>query len=83
MKIYFTKHAEQKFKILALHGVKISKDKVIKTVENPQVIDNSRNPLFIAQSSLNRKHVLRIVYKYENGSVIIITFCPGRKSQYE
>lgn len=83
MKIHFTKHAEEKFKILSNYGVKISKIRVIKTVKKPNIIDNSRNPLFIARSDLDKNHVLRVVYKTENNFLTVITFYPGRKSQYE
>ena len=82
MKIYLTKHSELKLKILERHGIKISKRKIAITVRNPDVIDYSRRPLIIAHSSLNTKHVLRVVYKKEGDIIIIITFYPGRKTQY-
>jgi len=63
MEIHFTKHAEDKFKILTRHGVRIPKSKVIDTIEYPDIIDHSRLLLLIAQSNLDRSHVLRIVYK--------------------
>ncbi len=81
--IHFTKHAVEKFSILAHHGVVISREQVVETVEHPDVIDRSRMPLKIAQRGLNRTHVLRAVYREENGMKVIITFYPGRKSQYE
>ena len=83
MEIYFTKHAEQKFAALARFGVKIAKKKVIAAVLNPDSVDRSRIPLLIAQSLLNKKHVLRVVYKKESADIKVITFYPGRKSQYE
>ncbi len=81
--IHFTKHAVEKFAILAHHGVVISREQVVETVEHPDVIDRSRMPLKIAQRGLNRMHVLRAVYGEENGMKVIITFYPGRKSQDE
>lgn len=81
--IHFTKHAVEKFAILAHHGVVISRERVLETVEHPDMIDRSRMPLKIAQRGLNRTHVLRVVYREENGIKTIITFYPGRKSQYE
>ncbi len=83
MEVYFTKHASAKFQVLLTHGVKISRSKVARTVKTPSAIDRSRLPLLIAQSSLDKSHVLRVVYKKDDDLIIIITFYPGRKSQYE
>jgi len=83
MIIIFTKHADEKFAMLARHGVRVSRDKVIKTVKETRYIDYSRLPLLIAQSALDKNRVLRVVYKIEEDKIKIITFYPGRKSQYE
>jgi len=83
MEIHFTKHADEKFVVLTRHGVKISRKKVITTLQDPDLIDHNRVPLFIAQSTLDKAHVLRVIYKKEQKFIKIITFYPGRKSQYE
>lgn len=80
--IHFTKHANEKLRILKKHKFKITKNQVIKTVKNPELIDHSRHPLIIAQRKISTTHVLRVVYKKENTDKIIITFYPGRKKQY-
>ncbi len=80
--IYFTKHAEEKFRILEAHRSKVTKSQVVKTVNNPELIDYSRSPLKIAQREINPRLVLRVVYREENGRKIIITFYPGRRKQY-
>jgi hypothetical protein len=36
-------------------------------------------PLLIAQKAIDEKHVLRVVFKKENGIIKIITFYPARK----
>ncbi len=81
--IIFTKHARDKFEILKRHKFLVSEKQILKTIEKPDLIDYSRSPLLIAQGKFDREHVLRIVYKIENGNIKIITFYPGRKSQYE
>lgn len=81
--IHFTKHALDKLKILKGHGFPITKFIIINTVSNPEMVDYSRSPLKIAQRGFDKDHVLRVVYKEENRTKIIITFYPGRKSQYE
>lgn len=81
--IYFTKHAHEKFIILKRHGFHVSPNTIVRIIEQPDFIDYSRLPLKIAQGVFDKKHVLRVVYKEENGKKVIITFYPGRKNQYE
>ena len=83
MEIRFTKHALAKFSVLRRHGVRISRFEVIAAVRTPEVIDYRRLPLLIAQKSFDAQRVLRVVHKIERKTIIIITFYPGRKSQYE
>ena len=81
--IHFTRHAIEKFEVLERHGVLATKDLVIEILNKPKLIDHSRWPLFIAQGELDAKHVLRVVFKKENGDIIVITFYPARKNKYE
>ena len=81
--IYFTKHAKEKFEILQKHKFSISKEQVTEAIKNPEKIDYSRSPLLIAQRKFDKTHVLRVVYKQEEGLIKIITFYPGRSKQYE
>ena len=83
MKIYFTKHAEEKFEVLAKHSFEVSKRQVIDTLELPDIIDQSRSSLLIAQKKIDQKKVLRVVYKIEFGIIKVITFYPWRSKQYE
>ena len=83
MNIKFTKHAEEKFGVLGRHGVKISTGQVLNTIKNPNKLDYTRKPLIIAQSAFDKRRVLRVVYKIEKNVILVITFYPGRKSQYE
>lgn len=80
--IIFTKHARDKFSILKKHQFIISEKKVLEALNNPDLIDYSRLPLLIAQSKFDRTHVLRIVYKEEEGNIKVITFYPGRLKNY-
>ena len=80
--IRFTRHAREKFYILKRHKVKITEKAVRQAIEKPELIDESRLPLHIAQIDFDKDHVLRVVYKTENKDKIVITFYPGRKKQY-
>ncbi|KKW32868.1 MAG: hypothetical protein UY76_C0015G0009 [Candidatus Uhrbacteria bacterium GW2011_GWA2_52_8d] len=83
MELRFTRHAQEKFQVLKRHAVLISQEQVEQTVIRPTLIDRSRLPLLIAQGSLDPGHVLRVVYRVERQTKVIITFYPGRKKQYE
>lgn len=82
MQIRFTRHANDKFEVLARHGWNVLREQVENTVQNPAYLDRSRVPLYIAQASLDEAHVLRVVYREEQAVMVIITFYPGRTSQY-
>lgn len=82
MNIVFTKHALDKFALLERHGFFVSREEVIEGVQSPDLIDESRLPLLIAQKSIDLEHVLRVVYRQEGNMKVIITFYPGRKKQY-
>ena len=83
MRVRLTQHALEKFAILKKYGFEITKGQVLDTINNPDRIDTlSRSPLHVAQKALDKDHVLRVVYKLEDGEKIIITFYPGRAKQY-
>lgn len=82
--IIFTKHAEKKFKIFERHKLYFTHEQIIEVIKQPDLIDKySRTPLLVAQKTIDEKHVLRVIYKQEKDRVTIITFYPGRRSQYE
>lgn len=81
--MYFTRHAERKLEVLERHGFPIARRDVLEAVAHPDLIDASRAPLLIAQRRLDATHVLRVVFKRENGYAKIITFYPGKRTQYE
>jgi len=82
MLIVFTKHALEKFSTLKRHKFIVFKRKVLETLEKPDLIDYSRLPLLIAQSKIDKDHVLRVVYKEEKSIIKVITFYPGRSKNY-
>lgn len=83
MKIIYTKHAEEKFILFKVRGVKITKSQIDKTVELPENVDfTSDKPKTIVSRNLNKKHVLRVVYLRNNDIIKIITFYPAEKGRY-
>jgi hypothetical protein len=80
--ILFTRHANEKFKVLKRHKFFITKKQVLLAINKPEKIDYSRLPLLIAQKKIDKTHVLRVVYKKEADDIKVITFYPGRAKQY-
>jgi len=79
--IVYTKHAEEKFRILKEQGFIVKKKMVEKVINSPDALDYSQSPLLIAQKSIDEKHILKVVFKKENGIIKIITFYPMRKKK--
>lgn len=83
MNITFTKHANKKIKDLKVLGVKITKKQILAILKNPAQTDiQSDVPNSIAIGNFDTDHVLRVVYRNEDGILRVITFYPARKGRY-
>ncbi len=81
--IDYTRHARTKFEILKRHGFEVSPDQVEETVGNPEKVIPQPGGRFIAQKGITERHVLRVVYRQEGETRMVITFYPGRRERYE
>lgn len=83
MKIIFTRHAEKKFKDLEKLGVYVKRSLIKNILENPVHVDTQSDyPKKIASGKLGGQHLLRVVFREENGTIIVITFYPAKKGRY-
>lgn len=84
MKIVFKNHPlKDKFPLLAKWGFKLTKADIVNVIKNPKHIDKETDPpKIIASKTLDKKHILRIVYKIEDGIIYVITFYPAEKGRY-
>jgi hypothetical protein len=82
VKITFTKHAREKFKILENHGFIVKKSQVKDILQKPDNVKKSDLFVFIAQGAINEKYILRVVFKKEKDIIKVITFYPVRKERY-
>jgi len=74
---FFTKHALEKFEILKLRGVEISKAEVLECIADPDDVDDeSRKPFVFATKRFEGGRCLRVLYKIVDGVIVIITFYP-------
>ncbi|MBI2641145.1 hypothetical protein HYW87_00940 [Candidatus Roizmanbacteria bacterium] len=83
MKIVYTKHAIKKFKDLKALKVIVRKSHIKQAIEKPKSVDDVTDfPKKIASIDFGPSLILRVVYREENGKIIIITFYPGKKGRY-
>lgn len=82
-KIIFPPHAQLKFQVLKQHGVDFSEAQIENVINSPDIILEAEKSRKIAQKILDEKHVIRVIFEIKNGSIIVITFYPARRSRYE
>lgn len=86
MKFIFTKHAAiDKFVLLKRHKfrTRVTKSFIEKVILNPEHLDSiSDEPNCIASKRLDRKHILRVVYRKEFDIITVITFYPAERGRY-
>lgn len=84
MRIIYTKHAlEEKFLELENHGWKVTKAKIRSIIEKPKWKGVSKHGQEAAMGLLDAKHILRVIFRRENGIIIVITFHIARRGKYE
>lgn len=81
--IVYTRHAQEKFALLARYGFAVKPEQVEDTILNPEQVISQADGKFIAQKGVTAQHVLRVVYVKEGQTFLVITFYPGRKDRYE
>jgi hypothetical protein len=79
----YTRHARGKFAVLKRHGFEVTADQVEETVSKPDKVIPQPGGRFIAQKGITERLVLRVVYREEGETRVVITFYPGRRERYE
>lgn len=82
-KVDYTHHAKEKFEVLRKHGFTVSPNQVEETVLRPDKVIPRPSGRLIAQKEITERHVLRVVYREEDETRVVITFYPGRRERYE
>lgn len=81
--VSYTRHTREKFDLLKRHGLEVTAVEVEATVLSPEKVEFYSEGRFIAQRGINDGHVLRVVYREERGTRVVITCYPGRRDRYE
>ncbi|MBU4457238.1 MAG: DUF4258 domain-containing protein [Candidatus Omnitrophica bacterium] len=82
-KIIFCTHAENKFRILAKHGLKIAKTQILDAINNAESIVEGERSRKIAQRPFNSEYLLRVIFEETDELITVITFYPAKRSRYE
>ncbi|MBI3363163.1 MAG: DUF4258 domain-containing protein [Chloroflexi bacterium] len=82
MAIRFSRHAREKFEILARHKFVVTEAQVIDTLNSPDKVETDRDPP-VAQKTFDERHVLRVVFRVEGEDKVVVTFYPVRRQRYE
>ena len=83
MLFHFTKHAKDKFIKVRYAGFALSKKQVQETIQHPNKVEEKPDGTFIATKILDSIYILRVVYREEDDIIVIITFYPARRKDYE
>lgn len=83
MKIIYTKHALEKFRVLEDLDWKITRDKLKETLQKPKWSGVSRHGQETAMSLVNTKHIIRVIFNREDDTIKVITFHIARRGKYE
>ena len=83
MRLHFTKHATQKFSLQRKAGFPLPKTKVKTAILRPDRLERGREEVFIATKVLDEEFALRVVYRKTDDIIVIITFYPVKRSDYE
>lgn len=83
MRCMFTKHVIDKLRNLKISRVKITRKLILSTIEYPEDVNSEEDyPNLIASAKLDVDRVIRVVYRIEDGRIVIITFYPAKKGRY-
>lgn len=81
--VCLTAYAKAKLVFLREHGFPIAEETVIRTVREPEHVSRVRLGRWVAQRTLSREHLLRVIYEEQSEERVVITFYPARRSRYE
>ena len=82
MQVTFTKHALEKFDLLATFGFKLSQGQVVAAVTSSDKAER-RGTQTISTKVLDGQHALRVVHEERKGIIVVITFYPVKRSKYD
>ena len=84
MKIVLSKHIiEKKIPLLRSLGWNITKSKIKKIIQNPKWKGFTEANQPTIMGLVDKMHILRVVYRQNNGIIFVITIHIARRGRYE
>ena len=83
IEIIYTSHAENKFEILKRYGVTYTKTQIEDVLLHPDTVKGPKKGRMIAQKTVSKTHLIRIIYEKRDNILKVITFYPARRKRYE
>jgi len=81
--IRITDHALQRLEQERERGFDVSKELSIEILMRPFQVVPARDSRMFAQSPIDDRHLLRVLFEEENEGLVIITVYIGARRQYE
>ena len=79
--ITLSPHAKEKLKRLVQIG--ISEEKIIQTIQNPEILTEGYFGRKIVQSLLTDELLLRVIYEEMDNNILVVTVYPAKRRRYE
>ena len=83
MRIRFTRHARFKISLINEHGFLITTDHVKDAIGQPEFVTAEKSGRKGAYRSLDREHVIRVIYEEHIGIFTVVTVMVVRRVRYE
>lgn len=81
--IVYTRHAREKFALLARYNFPVTEQQVADTIHDPALLVEQPGGKPIAQRAISEGHLLRVISRTDGKVAIVITFYPARRRRYE
>ena len=81
--IRFTAHALDKLREERERGFDVDENLAMEIVARPYQVAPARDGRMFAQSPVDERHLLRVLFEEEAGGLVIITVYIGAREQYE
>lgn len=81
MRVHYTKHALEKFKLLEIYGFKIERLEIEEILGNPLRVD-ALGEFSGAIKPLDERYALRVIYRRSNDEIAVLTFYPVRRDRF-
>jgi len=81
--IVYTRHAREKFALLACYSFPVTEQQVEDTIHDPALLVEQSGGRLLAQKAISEQHLVGVIYRTDGKIATVITFYPARRRRYE